>query len=969
MLKIVATAAVLFLIVQVFLPVVSTETDFQFGETSETLTATDGRIRGARNRTGKHFVLGGLFPVHSDSDGGARCGPVRLERGLERMEAMLFALDMVNADPELLPGIELGYDIRDTCNSENIGLDESIDLIITGSQLDIQSCQSAVIANGGNATAEDSFLSAPTSGLVGAASSRVSVPVASLSRLFRTPQVSYASSSAILSNRDRYEFFYRTISPDDQQARAMIDIMLHFNWSYVSTIFSRNPYGEPGIDELHNLAEENNICIDLNRGVDDNFSDEQFEALADDLIASSANIVVLFVSQDEAERLLREISQSSSANRFTWIASDAWARSINVVTQFNETAAGLYGFAPLTEHVAAFNNYFSLLTIDSNQRNPWFPEFYSAVAQCNLTSENASLNTLCDENTNVTGLPQYEQGNFIPLVIDAVYTYAYALQNFMDENCNETFVWFPNNRTCSGQKRELNGSTLLEYIAAVEFNSPTNHRILFDNEGNVEGMYEILNYQATDGTNGREYGFVRVATWDSSVENDTNQQALSMEEGVTAQFGVDSNKDVVLDVTVSQCGRCEPGTFRRFVQSSCCGVCDSCLGGNFSSLPLANSCSVCPDGYWGNNPLTGSNGCVAIPQSFIRFGDALAIIIMLVAIAGILSVTFVAVVFAVFWKTPVIKSSGREQMILLLSGIGLSFVLAFVYVSPPDLGVCIVQRIALWLCFSLMFGSLLVKIVRVARIFLRSTNLSRPRFTEPVYQVLFTFAIVLGELLLVAASIGITVPVVERTTRFNSEDPNDLPDLVVTCVNESEAFLALSAIYQFAIIVTATVLGVLSFKYPKNFNEAKYISFCSFAILVIWVIFAPTYFALVVTESIREFQNVVIAIAVEMSAFSVLLCLFGPKIYISLLKPNSNKTQLSTYTPDDGNLPRLTHGGSTMSLSTISRGGKQPSFCGFHCLGIIMGLYIPSLHTCANLGVFLQSASSARSTSCCCMFA
>ena len=47
------------------------------------------------------------------------------------MEAMLYAIDRINADPELLQGVELGYDIRDTCLSETVGLDEAIDLILT----------------------------------------------------------------------------------------------------------------------------------------------------------------------------------------------------------------------------------------------------------------------------------------------------------------------------------------------------------------------------------------------------------------------------------------------------------------------------------------------------------------------------------------------------------------------------------------------------------------------------------------------------------------------------------------------------------------------------------------------------------------------------------------------------------------------------------------------------------------------
>ena len=891
------------------------------GDEAEALTAADGRIRGVRDRTNKDFVLGGLFPVHSDDaeSGGGRCGEVRLERGLERMEAMLFALDSINADTTLLPELSLGFDIRDTCNSENIGLDESIDLIITGSQLDIESCQSALVVVNGS---EDAVSSVPTSGIVGAAASRVSVPIASLVRLFDTPQVSYASSSSILNNRDRYEYFYRTIPPDNLQAKAMIDLMLRFNWTYVSTIYSRNPYGEPGIDEFRALAANNSICINLNEGIDDDYDDEDFQGLADRLVASDANVVILFASQDNADELLTRIAESSARHRFTWIASDAWARSINTVHRFNETAAGLFGIAPLTSPIAEFQDYFSSLTISSNKRNPWFPEFYAAFVNC-------TLNDTCDENLNITRLPKYEQGNFIPLVIDAVYTYAHALQDYLDENCEQPLVWQQVNQSCirKNQTRPLNGEVLLEYISRANFFSPTGNKVLYDSEGNVEGKYEILNYHAADvGDNKKEYFFQSVGVWDSSVVNDSNLEALSLNDTML-QFGVDESQVILYVPPMSQCGRCEPGQFRRQLPSSCCGICDPCLGNNYSSNPLSTSCMQCPDHYWGNEPFTGSDRCVAVDESFLDFTNPWSIVVMLVASTGLVAVGVVAVVFGIFWTTPVVKSSGREQMVTLLFGIGASFALTFIFVSPPSIGVCLFQRAGLWLAFAVMFGALLVKIIRVARIFLRSTHtLTRPRFTEPAYQILFTMIIVFGQALLVMASLAYTPPDIEREeTRRNDRNDNDAPVDVVTCKADPPAFLALSILYETAIIILSTILGGLSFQYPENFNEAKYIAFCAFSLMVVWVAFIPTYFA---TQDSEEFQNIAISVAVIFSAFAVLILIFGPKLYIIVFQPKRNTASFSTHqggARDFQSQNEHTFGNSSPSINAVRTTTKLSS--------------------------------------------
>lgn len=865
---------------------------FNYGTPSETLNSTDGRIRGARSRMGKDFVLGGLFPIHSD-EGGGRCGAVREERGLERMEAMLFAIDKINSDSTLLKDLTLGYDIRDTCNSENIGLDESIDLIITGSQLDIESCQSAAtVSMGLNGTGDkmsNFVLPSPTVGLVGAASSQVSVPVASLARLFQTPQVSYASSSAILSNRDRYGFFYRTIPPDNLQARAMIDILLRFRWTFVSTIYSRNPYGEPGIDEFQRLANQDGICIDLNEGIEEDYTPSQYDDLVNRLMNSQANVVIIFASQDIARSILTRLSNTTNATRFQFIASDAWARSINVVHPVNETAAGLLGIVPLTEHVDEFQWYFSNLTIESNLRNPWFSEFYSAFASCTLEGRNASDPEACAKNRNITRLPQYQQGNFIPLVIDAVYTFAKALDRFLKDNCDtRNFMWFRHNRTCGGQTRALNGSALLEYISQVnDVNVITRNSIVFDNQGNVESMYEILNYQAQPRNNsGFEYSFQRVGTWDSSVVNDSNLEALNLTTPMQLQFGVNAHRsEIVHNPVPSQCTQCIPGQYRRVGQSDCCGFCDPCTEDTYSNSTTATECLSCPNGTWGNNPAKGSTECVPIPESFLNYGHPYSIVIVIVAILGLTLVLATVIIFVFFWKTPVVKSSGREQMILLLVGIACSFALAFFFVAPPHPVVCAIQRIGLWFSFSLMFGSLMVKIIRVARIFLRKVDLSRPRFTEPIYQVLFTFCVVAIQLLIVLVSLLVTHPEIDSMLRHNVNMPSELPQLVITCIPDNIIFLVFSVGYETIIIIVATILGGLSFKYPENFNEAKYIAFCMFAILVIWIAFIITYFA---TQSTQGFQNIAISLAVVMSGFAVLICIFGPKIFIVLFKPNKN---------------------------------------------------------------------------------
>ena len=78
--------------------------------------------------------MGGLFAVHTRS-----CKDLGTS-GPEVIEAFLYAIALINDDPNLLPNIKLGYDIRDTCGSKTVALHESVDMIISHGLVDANEC-------------------------------------------------------------------------------------------------------------------------------------------------------------------------------------------------------------------------------------------------------------------------------------------------------------------------------------------------------------------------------------------------------------------------------------------------------------------------------------------------------------------------------------------------------------------------------------------------------------------------------------------------------------------------------------------------------------------------------------------------------------------------------------------------------------------------------------------------------------
>lgn len=55
------------------------------------------------------LIIGGLFPVHEQGVDGRPCGRLSEGRGIHRVEAMLFAIDYINNDSDLLPVLEKNF--------------------------------------------------------------------------------------------------------------------------------------------------------------------------------------------------------------------------------------------------------------------------------------------------------------------------------------------------------------------------------------------------------------------------------------------------------------------------------------------------------------------------------------------------------------------------------------------------------------------------------------------------------------------------------------------------------------------------------------------------------------------------------------------------------------------------------------------------------------------------------------------
>lgn len=82
------------------------------------------------------LIIGVLLPLHhqpkqkrSTVHNALQCGEIREMYGIQRVEVTFQTLDAINKDPNILPNVTLGVEVRDSCWYAPVALQQSIELI------------------------------------------------------------------------------------------------------------------------------------------------------------------------------------------------------------------------------------------------------------------------------------------------------------------------------------------------------------------------------------------------------------------------------------------------------------------------------------------------------------------------------------------------------------------------------------------------------------------------------------------------------------------------------------------------------------------------------------------------------------------------------------------------------------------------------------------------------------------------
>ena len=785
--------------------------------------------------------LGGLFSLHSYENG--QCGLLRVSL-VERVEAMVYAIQEINKDPSILPGVNLTFDIRTTCSNRDRALAEALNYVHDPGSSDL-----------------------PVSAIMGPAFSDSSILVASILNLFEIPQISYTSTAAALSDKSRYGYFFRTIPSDALQSRVIANLIQEFGWTYIFAFYSADPYGEGGISSLEEELNAANgttaVCLALKISLP--LAALRNNSEFDDAVhkmnvnwVRNASVAVIFGHFQQAEGMfsaierLLKVDPRSPLDNITWIAPDSWALILK--REFYQRARGMLAVHPHYLPIPDFSEYFFNLTLNST-RNPWFREYWELTYGCSLSgSSNKPCNlTMQMLPRNMTLISEPSQ------VIQGIYAFAVAIHNTINTYCPNTTLCERVLETRSNGGKAINGKILREQLLNVSLsNVPlvSSKGLLFDRNGDIQSFsYTIYNLR-TDSSG--ELAILPVGYWDhKSLLNIRLADIQWRKVGGTPR-----------SMCSLLCGLGEEPVGVAG-QAQCCWTCRRCLG-EFT-VSTGNQCQECKENFI---PNSDKSICISVPLKYLTWSSPFGILIAILLSFGILICILTGGIYAVFFNNPVIKASSRELSIILLCGILFCYCLPLLYLIKPTPATCAVLRICSGVCFATVFSPLVVKTNRIHRIFkhVKISN-SLPRFVSPTSQIVITLLlmsiqVVIASVWLAAQPPGVKTVLVSR--RF----------LELVCDHNPHVALIVTVMYNLFLLGIAAFFAFRTRKLPEHFNESKFISTTVFSLCVVWIAFVPTFYILTTIEEGLQLQTFSLLVTIILSASITLCCLLIPKVFM-----------------------------------------------------------------------------------------
>ncbi|KAJ4935735.1 hypothetical protein JOQ06_017263 [Pogonophryne albipinna] len=372
---------------------------------------------------------------------------------------------------------------------------------------------------------------------------------------------------------------------------------------------------------------------------------------------------------------------------------------------------------------------------------------------------------------------------------------------------------------------------VVESLKQVHFTIKNGEQVWFDNTGAAVARYEVVNWQRGSDDSVQ---FKPVGYYDASLP--------------LGQKFVLKTEDIVWPR-----GKTEANIF----------------------IDNSNDCHKCPEEYWSNE---NRDTCIPKNVEFLYFTEVMGILLVFFTLFGVLLTFIIATVFLINKDTPIVRANNSELSFLLLFSLTLCFLCSLTFIGRPTQWSCMLRHTAFGITFVLCISCVLGKTIVVLMAFratLPGSNMMK--WFGPAQQRLSVLSFTVIQVIICILWLAINPP-------FPFKNMNHYKDkIILECALGSPVGFWAVLGYIGLLAVLCFLLAFLARKLPDNFNEAKCITFSMLIFCAVWITFIPAY-----VSSPGKFTVAVEIFAILASSYGLLFCIFAPKCFIIVLKPELN---------------------------------------------------------------------------------